>query len=95
MIATGSERTRAAWKNGLEAFRQASETTPLDAVLSRAAEEEESPRTDLGRFFIELKRMTVDGYYTSQLGIGEEMRYEGNQHLTSAPQCNHPEHGAG
>ena len=69
MISTGPERTRSAWKAGLAAFRNALESTPLDAVLAGAAEEEGSPKTELGRFFIELKRMTVDGYYTSGTGI--------------------------
>lgn len=94
MISSGSERTRTAWKAGLAAFRSASEKAPLDAVLASAAKEEDSPKTELGRFFIDLKRMTVDGYYTSATGIHEEMRYEGNAHLTAAPRCDHPEHGA-
>jgi hypothetical protein len=95
MISTGSEKTRAEWQAGLSAFQNASETVPLDTVLARAAKEEDSPKTDLGRFFIDLKRMTVDGYYTSATGIHQEMRYEGNAHLTAAPGCDHPEHAAG
>jgi hypothetical protein len=94
MISTGSEKTKAAWRAGLAAFRKAASTAPLESVLARAAEEEESPKTGPGRFFIDLKRMTVDGYYTSAIGIHEEMRYEGNAHLAAAPQCDHPEHGA-
>jgi hypothetical protein len=94
MISTGPERTKAAWKAGLAAFRKAAETESLDNVLTRAAEEEESPRTSLGLFFIDLKRMTVDGYYTSTTGIRQEMQYQGNAHLTAAPRCDHPEHGA-
>ncbi|MES1258540.1 MAG: gluconate 2-dehydrogenase subunit 3 family protein [Acidobacteriota bacterium] len=95
MISTGSEKARAAWRSGLAAFRNASETVAPEAVLAAAASEEDSPKTDLGRFFVELKRMTVDGYYTSTIGIHQEMRYEGNAHLTAAPRCDHPEHGAG
>lgn len=95
MISTGSERTKAVWRAGLGAFRSASESAPIETVLAGAAEEEESPKTLLGRFFIDLKRMTVDGYYTSTVGIHNEMRYEGNSHLMAAPRCDHPEHGAG
>jgi len=95
MISTGSEKTKAVWRAGLAAFRKASETAPLETVLAQAAEEESIPRTDLGRFFIDLKRMTVDGYYTSSIGINEEMRYQGNEHLMAAPGCDHSEHGAG
>jgi hypothetical protein len=89
MISTGSDRAKATWRAGLAAFSAAPE-----AVLARAASEEEAPVSELGRFFIELKRMTVDGYYTSTVGIHDEMGYVGNQHLTGAPECDHPEHKA-
>jgi hypothetical protein len=94
MISTGPEKTKAAWKAGMAAFRVASQTERLESALARAAEEEDSPQTGLGRFFIDLKRMTVNGYYTSAIGIHEEMGYQGNAHLTAAPRCDHPEHGA-
>jgi Gluconate 2-dehydrogenase subunit 3 len=32
-----------------------------------------------GRFFQELKRLTVLGYYTSRIGILDELEYKGNQ----------------
>ena len=92
LISTGTDRARSAWKAGLAAFAAAATTQPLEAVLAKAAEEEASPQSDLGRFFIDLKRMTVDGYYTSTLGIMQELGYIGNQHLKSAPGCDHPEH---
>lgn len=92
MISTGTDRARTAWRAGLAAFAEAAKTQPLEAVLAQAATEEERPVTDLGRFFIDLKRMTVDGYYTSNLGILQELGYIGNQHLKSAPGCDHPEH---
>jgi hypothetical protein len=38
--------------------------------------------------------MTIDGYYTSSIGIHQEMGYEGNEYRKAAPACNHPEHGA-
>lgn len=92
MISTGPDRAKNAWRAGLAAFREAELKQPLEAVLEQAAAEEEKPESELGRFFIDLKRMTVDGYYTSSTGIHDEMGYVGNQHLTAAPQCNHPEH---
>ncbi|HVO98239.1 MAG TPA: gluconate 2-dehydrogenase subunit 3 family protein [Bryobacteraceae bacterium] len=92
MISTGPDGARNAWRAGLAAFAAAESTEALETVLARAAGEEESPKSDLGRFFVELKRMTIDGYYTSSVGIHEEMRYVGNQHLTAAPSCEHPEH---
>jgi hypothetical protein len=92
MIATGPDRAKTAWRAGLAAFRAAEEGQPLEAAVAKAAAEEEAPKSQLGRFFIDLKRMTVDGYYTSSIGIHDEMSYIGNQHLTAAPSCDHPEH---
>jgi gluconate 2-dehydrogenase gamma chain len=31
------------------------------------------------RFFLELKRMTVEGYYTTKIGIHDELEYKGNR----------------
>jgi gluconate 2-dehydrogenase gamma chain len=83
MISTGPDSTKLKWRAGLAAFRAAEN---FEAALAQAAAEEESPKSELGRFFIELKRMTVDGYYTSTIGLHEEMGYVGNQHLTAAPE---------
>jgi hypothetical protein len=92
MISTEPDRAKTAWRAGLAAFRAAEKDQPLEAVLAQAASEEDAPKSELGRFFVELKRMTVDGYYTSTIGIHDEMGYVGNQHLTAAPACDHPEH---
>ena len=79
MISTSSEQTKAFWRGGLAAFAG----KPLEAALAAA---------EGSQFFIELKRMTVDGYYTSTIGIHQEMGYIGNEHRTSAPSCDHAEH---
>jgi hypothetical protein len=92
MISTGPDRAKIEWRAGLAVFRMAEQAQPLEAVVARAAAEESAPTSEPGRFFVELKRMTVDGYYTSSVGIHDEMGYIGNQHLTAAPACDHPEH---
>jgi gluconate 2-dehydrogenase subunit 3-like protein len=77
------------WKAGLAivdaAAREISGTSFLAAagdqrmaILTRLAAGEEDPKTDGERFFVELKRWTTFGYYTSRLGIHEEMEYKGN-----------------
>jgi hypothetical protein len=48
------------------------------AVLERLAAGEEHPTTDGERFFVELKHWTAFGYYTSRIGIHDEMEYKGN-----------------
>ena len=39
------------------------------------------------RFFIELKRLTVRGYYTSKIGIHDECEYKGNRILQEFVGC--------
>jgi hypothetical protein len=39
------------------------------------------------RFFVELKRMTVKGYYTSKIGIHDELEYKGNHILKEYVGC--------
>jgi hypothetical protein len=92
MLSTGPVNARKRWRAGLDLFRLEAERTSLEAAVAKAASEEENPRTDLGRFFVALKRMTVDGYYTSAVGIHQDLKYQGNGHLTSSPRCEHPEH---
>ncbi len=39
------------------------------------------------RFFNELKHLTVSGYYTSKIGIHEELEYKGNRILQEFVEC--------
>jgi Gluconate 2-dehydrogenase subunit 3 len=54
--------------------------TPADreAIVTAMAAEEEAPKSEEGKFFVELKRHTIRGYYTSKIGIHDEMEYKGN-----------------
>jgi Gluconate 2-dehydrogenase subunit 3 len=49
-----------------------------EGIVSTLAEGESAPKTAEARFFVALKRRTVRGYYTSRLGIHDEMNYKGN-----------------
>ena len=93
MLSTGPEEARKRWRSGLSAFRAAAEKERLENLVHRAALEEERPQSELGRFFVDLKRMTIDGYYTSSIGIHQELGYQGNVYRKEAPACDHPEHG--
>jgi len=44
------------------------------------------------RFFGLVKRMSADGYYTSQVGLVRELGYKGNTVLEKFPSCEIPEH---
>jgi len=92
MLSSGPEEARQQWREGLALFRRKAEATSLEDAVQEAAQEETNPSSDLGRFFVALKRTTVDGYYTSPVGIHQDLKYQGNQHLTESPRCEHPEH---
>jgi glucoside 3-dehydrogenase (cytochrome c) hitch-hiker subunit len=44
------------------------------------------------RFFRLIKNLTADGYYTSRIGLLEELGYTGNTALARFPGCSVPEH---
>jgi len=45
------------------------------------------------KFFAFIKELTIFGYYTSKIGLDEELRYQGDTYNTSFPgACTHPEH---
>lgn len=48
------------------------------AVLTRMARNEAAPETPEEKFFGELKRTTAFAYYSSEVGIHDEMQYKGN-----------------
>jgi hypothetical protein len=48
------------------------------AVLERMAEKEHTAQTPAEKFFGQLKGWTARGYYTSKIGIHQEMEYKGN-----------------
>ncbi|HLH03068.1 MAG TPA: gluconate 2-dehydrogenase subunit 3 family protein [Bryobacteraceae bacterium] len=39
------------------------------------------------QFFGLIKNLTADGYYTSRIGLMDELRYQGNKILASYPEC--------
>ena len=45
-----------------------------------------------GDFFQLLKDLTVDGYYSSEIGLVRELGYKGNSFLKEFPGCTHEEH---
>jgi hypothetical protein len=59
-------------------------------VLSDNAELTEIPEV---QFFHELKRLTVRGYYTSKIGIHDDLEYKGNRILQEFVGCDDPTPG--
>ena len=92
MVATSDNAVKKQWQDGIRLMREEAMGSSLAAALRKAAVNEENPTTDLERFFVLLKQMTVNGYYTSEIGIHKDMEYVGNAYLGAFPECTHPEH---
>ena len=65
------------------------------AILAPLADpDNKKPEDQPGvRFFQEIKDLTIFGYYTSKVGMEQELEYGGGDYHTEFPgACNHPEH---
>jgi len=82
-------KVRDDWRNGLQSVDELSrkmhghsfmEISPEQrvAVLTRMARNETKPKTPEEVFFGDLKHATAQAYYTSKIGIRQEMEYKGN-----------------
>lgn len=92
MIATGDDAARTQWRKGLAMIGEEAKKSSLSGALAQAAKLSETPSSEEGQFFIALKNMTIGGYYTSEIGIHQEMGYIGNTYLPEFTGCTHPEH---
>jgi hypothetical protein len=59
----------------------------VDAILQSISHNERAPQTPLETFFVMAKQATIRGYYTSSIGIHEDLRYKGNQFLQEFVGC--------
>jgi len=59
----------------------------VDAILQIISRNETAPQTALETFFVMAKQATIRGYYTSNIGIHQELRYKGNQFLREFVGC--------
>ena len=86
------------WRDGLRLIDVMSQhyhgktfvnATPEDRIVLLTVLSDHVQMTDLPevRFFVELKRMTVTGYYTSKIGIHDELEYKGNRILKEYVGC--------
>jgi hypothetical protein len=59
----------------------------VETLLTDISRNELSPQTPLEKFFVTTKNATIHGYYTSEIGIHKELRYQGNQPLPEFVGC--------
>ena len=106
MAADADARVQERFRTGLEAVaamaqdrfdREFSEcdATQRDAIVGEMARNEQNPSGAAERFFTLVKRATIEGYYTSQVGIEEDLGYTGNTAVDEFPGCTHGGHTTG
>ena len=89
------------WREGLRLLESMSQHYNGKSILSATPEErfailkllsDNSQLTDLleVQFFHELKGLTIRGYYTSKIGIHDELEYKGNRILMEFVGCGDP-----
>jgi Gluconate 2-dehydrogenase subunit 3 len=86
------ENDKVIWREGLgrierlcrdttgKSFAQSSPEERV-GILTRIAQNERTPKQPDELFFVELKTRVVDAYYTSEIGIKQELEYKGNTYL--------------
>jgi Gluconate 2-dehydrogenase subunit 3 len=59
----------------------------VETLLAGISTNERAPQTPPERFFVMTKQATIQGYYTSEIGIHQDLRYKGNQFLPDFHGC--------
>ena len=105
MISEAEGDERALWRDGLQAvnresakqfgknFVEVSEDRQI-SLLEAMSQNERNPQHLRERFFDQIKRRTIQGYYTSEIGLHQDLEYKGNTVMLEFEGCTHPEHGA-
>jgi hypothetical protein len=95
------DQQQALWREGLRLVESMSQhyhgrsfvdasTEEKIAVLKVLSDNEQMTELPEVRLFRELKRLTVHGYYTSKIGIHDELEYKGNRVLREFVGCGDP-----
>jgi Gluconate 2-dehydrogenase subunit 3 len=104
LLSESDDQTQRTWTAGLALLEADSrrrfktpfaQLTPAQAgqLLTDISRNEANPKTPLEQFFKNTKDATIRGYYTSEIGIQQELEYKGNRVLAEFVGCTHPEHG--
>lgn len=88
IVAKSSAQTQALWRERLTAFRSVPNATGSVAFAMLAAKAD-SPSTPAEHFFADMRHMTIQGYYTSEIGLVQELGYQGGHVRASFPGCEH------
>lgn len=105
IVSNAKEETKEIWTRGLAAMDESAQRYAQKPfadcspdqqtfLLGKISENEGKPGAPEFRFFITLKNATINGYYRSEIGIHQDLNYQGNTPLMEFPGCIHSEHAA-
>ena len=89
---TRAQQRRATLTAGLEMLEKAGFRGLDEAARVNLLTEYSESDAERGEFFQLLKDMTVDAYYSTEIGLAQELGYQGNGYLREFPGCQHEEH---
>jgi hypothetical protein len=76
-----------------KSFREADEADRIKLLTDMSAPERDPQAQHEGfEFFSLVKDMTVEGFYTSKIGLIDVLDYQGMNYMAAFPGCTHPEH---
>ena len=106
VVASSPDAVKKTWADGLAAMdgmahaaygREFARCTGPQhtALMERISRNEGHPSTLEEKFFGVLKAAAIDAYYTSSIGIHDDLEYQGNTVVVEFPGCAHDEHKKG
>lgn len=98
LLSESSDDVKQSWFTGLAALDETTQSrfsapfvklspTQVEALLTDLSRNERDPQTPAEQFFRTTKDATIRGYYTSEIGIHEDLHYQGNQFLADFVGC--------
>ena len=76
-----------------KSFREVDDADRIKLLTDMSAPERDSKAQHEGfAFFSLIKDMTVEGFYTSKIGLIDVLDYQGMNYMPDFPGCTHPEH---
>ena len=87
-----SEERRKALVAGLQMLEKAAFSGLDETARVKLLTEYSEDAGARGEFFRVLKDMTVEAYYSTEIGLFQELGYQGNSYLREFPGCQHEEH---
>ena len=91
-VVTSEPKLQPIFRNGLERFANLLELSETQQIERLTAISEAAPGSPDRLFFQAVKNLTADGYYTSPIGLIQELGYDGDAVLPAFPEFSIPEH---